>query len=354
MRPDTKRLRAIVDRIAHSGHSIYDHIDDCNSGLWISTPDLQDLLQASMTGVSLAGLPLRTRSKVVKQHICRALGYPVPTRFRKTLPRFVGQDFDVYVQKSDNLQIWNDSIARDRRYVIIRVNADARISNVWVVTGDRLSQLDTSGTLTLKHQAHLRLGTFPAELVAVNDTERLGSMTASNVKILPSMSPTDSPIPGQLMSITDLFESLTPLIGTSFSYSGYDQERNRAASLVRIVCEKLGYSHYRDGGQFPDITHQLLEIKLQTSPTIDLGMVRPDSGDILEYIPDISGQRVRCCDVRYALFYGNVNEGAVTINQFFLTTGTKFFERFPQFQGNVVNRKLQIRLVLPPADGFSD
>lgn len=305
-----------------------------------------------MAGISLAGLPLRTRSKVVKQHICRALGYPVPTRFRKTRPRFLGQDFDVYVQKSDNLQIWNDSISRDRRYVIIRVDKDDIVSSVWVVTGDRLSPLDTSGTLTIKHQAHLRLSDSATELVTVHDTAWLDSITASNVEITPSMSPTDMPRVGQLMSIVDLFKKLEPLVGMRFSDSGYDQERNRAASLVRIICEKLGYSRYRDSGQFPDITHQLLEIKLQTSPTIDLGMVRPDDEGILEHIPSISGRRVRCCDVRYALFYGNVNEGTVTIDQFFLTTGAKFFERFPQFQGKVVNRKLQIHLALPPFKGL--
>ena len=348
MKPDSERFRSIVDAIARSGHSIYDRIDYTDSGLWVSTPDLEGLLQASMAGISLAGLPIRTRSKVVKQHICRALGYPVPTRFRKTRPRFPGQDFDVYVQKSDNLQIWNDSISRDRRYVIIRVDKDDIISNIWVVTGDRLSPLDTSGTLTIKHQARLHLGDSATELVTPSDTVRLDSITASDVAIIPSMSPTNTPNLGQLMSIENLFKKLSPLVGTSYSDSGYDQERNRAASLVRIVCDKLGYSHYRDSGQFPDITHQLLEIKLQTSPTIDLGMLRPDDEGILEHIPDISGQRVRCCDVRYALFYGSVNEGIVTINQFFLTTGVKFFERFPQSQGKVVNRKLQIHLALPP------
>lgn len=347
MEPETHRLRRIVERIARSGLSIYDHIDDSTSGLWISTPDLQDLLQASMVGISLSGLPLRTRSKVVKQHICRALGYPTPRRFRKTLPRFPSQDFDVYVQKSDNLQIWNDEISRDRRYVIIRVDEDDCISNTWVVTGDRLSRLDTSGTLTIKHQAHLRLGDSPAELVTVEDTELLKSITASNVKLLPSMIPTDPPRLRELMSITDLFERLAPLVGTSFPYSGYDQERNRAASLVHIACEKLGYARYRDSGQFPDITHQLLEIKLQTSPTIDLGMVRPDDRDILDYIPAVSGHRIRCCDVRYALFHGNATDGVVTIDQFLLTTGTKFLERFPLYRGNIVNRKLQIHLVLP-------
>ena len=47
-----------------------------------------------------------------------------------------------------------------------------------------------------------------------------------------------------------------------------------------------------------------------------------------------------------------MNEGFITINQFFLTTGAKFFERFPQFQAKIVNRKLQIHLALPRSRGM--
>jgi hypothetical protein len=38
-----------------------------------------------------------------------------------------------------------------------------------------------------------------------------------------------------------------------------------------------------------------------------------------------------------------------TLTHFFLTTGVAFFTRFPQFQGKVLNAKLQIPL---PADFF--
>lgn len=131
---------------------------------------------------------------------------------------------------------------------------------------------------------------------------------------------------------------------------GYDQERNRGAELHRLVCKSLGYEDYRDDGQFPDMRHQLLEVKLQTSPTIDLGLVCPNSLDVLD-VPKIGGKQVRHCDVRYALFYANTDGITVTLTHFFLTTGEKFFTRFPQFQGKVLNKKLQIPL---PADFFED
>ena len=62
--------------IAASGLSIYDPIEIGDPALWVPTPELQSLLDARLRGISLAGLALRTRSKVVKEHVCRALGYP--------------------------------------------------------------------------------------------------------------------------------------------------------------------------------------------------------------------------------------------------------------------------------------
>ncbi len=110
-----------------------------------------------------------------------------------------------------------------------------------------------------------------------------------------------------------------------------------------LVCRQLGYTDYRDDGRFPDVRQQLLEVKLQTSPTIDLGLVRPDSEAALD-VPQIDGQQIRHCDVRYAIFYALTDGATVTLTRFYLTTGQRFFSRFPQFQGKVLNKKLQIPL----------
>ena len=77
-----------------------------------------------------------------------------------------------------------------------------------------------------------------------------------------------------------------------FVNAGFDQERNRGAALHALVCKALGYAGYQDDGQFPDVRHQLLEVKLQTSPTIDLGLVRPDSTEPLD-VPQIAGNIIR-------------------------------------------------------------
>jgi hypothetical protein len=343
----SKNVHRYIAAIRQSGLSIYDHIEIGDPELWIPATELEFLLNEGLTRMSLAGLPLRTRSKVVKERVCQVLGYPIPLSFRKTQPRFMGQRFDTYVQKSNNLQIWNEELASTRRYVIIRVNRNDVIVKVKVVTGDTLALLDTTGTLTQKYQARLIIGENKTELVTQEDTNLLRAFVKTGVDLSDVASPVDHPSAGQLLPIREIFERLIGLVGASFSYRGYEQERSRGADLHRLVCQRLGYKDYRDDGRFPDIRHQLLEVKLQTSPTIDLGLVCPNSTEALD-VPKIEGQQIRHCDTRYALFYAETDGKKVTLTHFFLTTGERFFDRFSLFQGKVLNKKLQI----PSPDDF--
>ncbi len=344
------RFQRYVEAIRKSGLTIYDRIQIGDPKLWVPAPDLETLLSRSLKGFSLRGFPLRTRSKVVKSQICDALGYPIPKSFTKSRPRFLGQLFDTYVQKSNNLQVWNEEVSPTRRYVIIRVSADDTIVGVKVVTGDILGGFDTTGTLTQKYQARLVPGVSDAELVSGEDTDKLVPFVREKVDQAFLSSPVDYPVASQLISIKGIFSKLRQLVGKSFSDKGFDQERNRGAELHRLVCERLGYRNYRDDGRFPDVKHQLLEIKLQTSPTIDLGLVCPDSTEPLD-VPAIGGQQVHHCDVRYALFEATTDGQSVKLIRLFVTTGEMFFRRFPKFQGRVINKKLQIRL---PRHFFED
>jgi hypothetical protein len=334
--------------ISTKGLSIYNPVVVGDPVFWIPTYELQVLLNDGLCGLSLAGLPLRTRSKAVKTQVCKVLGYPVPKSFQKTQPRFPGQMFDIYIQKSNNLQVWNEDISASRRYVIVRVSAADVIVRVKVVTGDTLARLDTTGTLTRKYQARCIPGAQTTELITARDTDRLLPFVASSVDLGQIATPALDPAVGQILPIKTVFERLSVLVGKQFADAGADQERNRGAALHRLVCEALGYCVYQDDGQFPDVRHQLLEVKLQTSPTIDLGLVTPESIEPLD-VSMMSGQQIRHCDVRYGIFCGSVTNGTVILKHFFLTTGEAFFTRFPQFQGKVLNAKLQIPL---PADFF--
>jgi hypothetical protein len=346
---DQNNAEFFPSEISASGTTIYDEIPVGHPRLWIPTPQLERLLQKGLQGKSLAGLPLRTRSKVVKEEICHVLGYPIPKSFKKTKPRFPSQLLDIYTQKSNNLQIWNEEISGTRRYAIIRVSEDDQITRVKVVTGDTLALLDTTGTLTQKYQARCLIGQSATELISEEDTSEMAPFVRGDIDLSKAPSPIAHPEVGALLPIAEVFARLSPLIGMQFPDAGAVQERNRGGSLHRLVCEALGYPNYLDDGQFPDIRHQLLEVKLQTSPTIDLGLVRPDSMEPLD-VPMLDKVQVRHCDVRYAVFYAGIQNGIVTLSHLFVTPGAFFFRRFPQFQGKILNAKLQIPL---PANFFS-
>jgi hypothetical protein len=328
--------------IRHAGLTIHDPIEIGDSALWIPAADLERLLDRGLRGISLAGMPPRTRSKVAKQHVCRVLGYPIPTSFPKKQPRFTGQCFDTYVQKANNLQVWNEALSPTRRYVLIRPSPEGLIIKVRVVTGDMLAALDATGRLTQKYQASFVVGADKTELVVSEDTGLLRPLT-SRLAELRSASPVGQPTAGALLPIAELCSRLSALVGLTFDDAGIDQDRNRGARLHRLVCQALGYANYQDDGRFPDVRQQLLEVKLQTSRTIDLGLILPSSNEPLD-MPKIARRQLRPCDVRYAIFHAHTNGSLVTLTHVAVTTGEAFFERFPQFQGKVLNQKLQIRL----------
>lgn len=332
-----------VEAIRASGLSIFDLLEK-DSPLYIPTKELERILDTGLRSFSTAGMPLRTRSKVVKSEVCRVLGYPIPKSFRKCKPhaRFPGQNFDTYVQASDNLQIWNEELNPRRRYVLVAVGEDGCVSKVKVVTGAMLAKLDTTGTLTQKYQARFIAGENTLELVSSTDSAHLLPLIGSGEGSAKA-EPTDDPDLGTVLPIQSVFERLSSLVGSSFANAGFDQERNRGAELHRLVCKVLGYQSNADDGQFPDVRNQLLEVKLQTSPTIDLGLVEPASTEPLD-LSDLPENTVRHCDVRYAIFGAAAKDGQIRLSSLVLTTGADFFSRFPRFEGKVLNKKIQIPL----------
>lgn len=332
-----------VSNISRSDLTIYDQIQTGDLQYWLTSEELSAVLNDRLTGVSFEGLAIRTRSKVAKELVCEALGYLAPRSFVKCQPRFTGQMFDTYVQKSNNLQVWNEELDVERRYVIIRTDENDIITKVKVISGSDLAALDTTGTLTQKFQARLTLSNHQMELISQFDTLNVQNTLALSPIDLSFDSPVSQPMCDKILPINECFRRLSSIVGRSFPDAGRIQERNRGAALHALVCEALGYSDYRDNGQFPDVKHQLLEVKLQTSPTIDLGLVCPDSQALLD-IEQVGFQQIKHCDVRYAIFYGYIDNGLVHITNLYLTTGEDFFSHFEQFGGKVLNKKIQIPL----------
>ena len=332
------------ENIFRSGLSIYAPINPEDPYLYIPTEDLETILSKTLIGLSLAGLPLRTRSKVVKTEICKALGYPIPASFKKTQPRFLGQNFDVYIQKSLNVQIWNEEVDATRRYVILRVDEDDMITNVRVITGDVLVQFDRTGTLTQKFQA--RMQAYADNICSRCDTPAVSHWIIDDNTTLERVNPNQFPRRNQLLRINEIYRRLLPMVGGSISYLDAVQERNRGAELHAMICDHLGYSHFDDDGTYPDIANQLLEIKLQTSPTIDLGLHSPEDGKV---IAQVGNMTFYSQDIRYAIFNGVARGDRVDLCNLYLVTGDDFTNYFPLFQGKGTNKKIQLPL---PYDFF--
>lgn len=325
--------------IEESGLSIYHAIDPADAYLYIPMEDLEDILTDALIGLSLDGYALRTRSKVVKSKICKALGYPIPASFRKTQPRFPGQNFDVYTQKSLNVQIWNEEVDAARRYVFLRVNEDDIITSVKVISGDELAHYDRTGTLTRKYQATMT--SYGEDICSKRDSATVDNWIIDANESLRRVNPNSFPQRNQLLRIREIYRRLQPMVGLSIDYLDAVQERNRGAELHAMICEHLGYSIYEDDGVYPDIANQLLEIKLQTSPTIDLGLHSPEDGDVIVTIGDTAFYSK---DISYAIFNGEVGEGRVLLKNLYLVTGEDFINHFPLFRGRGTNAKIQLPL----------
>jgi hypothetical protein len=343
-----RRALETRERIAANQPSIY---DASHQDLVYDTAALQALLGREVVGQRAPGA-IRTRSKHIKQLVCAALGYPDPGIFSKTHPQFPAQDLDVHGQQSNNLQIYNETdLDPRRRHAVFRIDDQDWITAVRVIDGETLSRLDSTGTVTSKFQASRRSGDTGSILVSSSDTTRFREelLPRTNVPapLLAGQSPIEAPVPGLVLPIETLFERLAPLAGTRLSNVGLTQERNRGAGLHRVACQLLGLGDYADSGQFPDIRSQALEVKLQTSPTIDLGLFSPDSEK-----PAVSlGHGLRHCDTRYLVVYGErtADLESVDVTAAVLSTGEDFFGEFTRFGGLEVNRKIQIRL---PNDFF--
>lgn len=326
-----KTFSSKISAIRRSRLSIYDSLE-MHPELIFSDIELRDALRAGLVGRDLSGLPLRTRSKVIKTAVCEAMGYSAPAVFKRTQPRFPGQDLDTYTQKSSNLQIWNEEISPTRRYALIQLDDNCKVVEVRVVTGTIIAKLDRTGTLTHKYQAARITPGGSSTLVSPNDTAKIQAPPRQ--------------LGAQFLPIATLYTKLQGLVGTDVEDPGRDQERNRGAELHKRVAAIVGVSGYKDNGQFPDVIEQLLEVKLQTQETIDLGIIQPGDPTVLSTLPPFAAE-----DVRYAVFYArSVGVGRVRIDAVVVSTGQAFFQHFRLFGGKVKNSKLQIPL---PRDFFN-
>ena len=328
-----------IKSIKDSKLSIY---DTSRPDLLIPNDELESILEQGLKGLDLSSYAVRTRSKVVKTAICEVLGYEIPKSFTKTTPKFPCQNFDIYTQTSNNLQIWNQDIDFNRRYVIVITDKQQVIKRVKVYTGLEIQMLDRTGTKTIKYQASVDCSTASCYK---NDTPNLGILVSNNVDCS-KVSPIDPPKNKELFDTKTLYQKLSVMLGESFSYIDSVNERNRSAAVHERICQVLGYPEFHDNGEFPDIPNQLIEFKLQLKQTIDLGLHLPVEKKL---ITTIDKTTITTNDVRYVVFTADIKntDQSFTLTHLYVVPGEYFYDVFSPIKGR--NSKIQCPL---PSDLF--
>lgn len=260
---------------------------------------------------------------------------------KKGIPKLLNELIDTYIVttgRNYNLQVWNRNpsvksvlidyndkekeniFTTDIRYILIKVNPiDNIIESIIILTGDYIIQnFGRFGIPTLKHQFILspsnRKDIIEQKKLLDTDTLALNDWLSDRPQVK-NRSITEEFEKGNLYSIEKVYDLVAEhLIGTVLDYQ---PTKNRGQALELIVGRLLGYTIEDNAqlyGAFPDIRHQLIEVKVQDSPTVDLGKYTPQTKEIIK-------DNITTEDVRYLIALTDQENGK--IEGILLTTGEK-------------------------------
>lgn len=245
----------------------------------------------------------------------------------KGVPKITREFIDTYIVTSGdsyNLQVWNRLPASntllikydsgeslkctDVRFVFVRIDlAKSIIASVIVLTAEYIEKyFGKFGKPTIKHQllisskARKSIFESPDKVLSFPDSKKL-SYNITHDFVPPKSGMVEEPDIKELFSIALLKELVAKkLIGRKLDAAA---TKNRGQALERMVLELLGYIIKENEllyGAFPDIRNQLLEVKVQDSPTVDLGRFSPEREQFV-----IEEKNLTTFDVRYLIALTN-------------------------------------------------
>lgn len=235
-------------------------------------------------------------------------------------PKIKAEMLDPYMVTGDkssyNLQVWNripnsksvvveydnssSLVSRDVRFVLVRINPDTdEIDAIVVTTAPCIEHhFGVFGQPTIKHQ--LIISNSARDKIVRQSKPVLSSTDAIDASLLTedlgrhSFNFADPPKSGELLSIERIKNAIVDkLIGSTIDQAA---TKNRGQSLEAIVIKSLGYEiapNNRLAGGYPDLPNQALEIKIQDSPTVDLGRYSPQTKEEIFEDMGISTQEMR-------------------------------------------------------------
>lgn len=344
--------------------------------LKLTTPILNQSIPIELSTVQ--------KSQWVKLQIIELLGYQKPRGLRTKQakmykPKFIHQLLDIFVQSSRNLQVWNyvpyaniilpghwneENRYRylDCRYLLIFHNSEGVIVKTGLVNGNKLAEWDRTGTQTIKWQATVRrryrngitskIITSTVEPLQNKFTSYIRQPLDRKLKFIlqEDRNPQTpliktSPNPATLFTHHEIAEAVDTLVGRKFENLGTGQERVMGQALEREVVKALGYQHYEqtDTGGYPDLLHQLIEVKFQFRGTIDLGRHLPTNQSSIE----VSWNKwsIASREIRYIVsLMEQDTQNDFIVDSIVITSGEKFNQYFSICERT--NFKIQIPLPL--------
>ncbi|MEI6408492.1 MAG: nuclease [Bacteroidota bacterium] len=255
----------------------------------------------------------------------------------KGVPKIAREFIDTYIVTSGNtynLQVWNripssqtlliklesgESLkCTDVRFIFVRVDTTKHvIASVIILTPDYIeANFGKFGVPTVKHQLLIsskvrnEISTSKDKILSFPDSAKLSYLIRHDY-FPPLSDMVEEPDIKSLFSISLLRVMVAEkLIGLKLHAAA---TKNRGQALEKKVIELLGYKASQSDllyGAFPDIRNQLLEVKVQDSPTVDLGRYTPMKEEIV-----IGNLNLTTFDVRYLIALTNpkteIIEGAI-------------------------------------------
>lgn len=266
----------------------------------------------------------------------------------KGIPKITREFIDTYIVTSGNsynLQVWNRLPASnsllvkydsgeslkcsDVRFVFVKIDLEKNIiASIIILTPSYIEEsFGKFGKPTIKHQllisSKVRKSIFESldNILSFPDSKKLADDVINNY-IQPKSRMVEKPDLKTLFSISLLKKIVAKkLIGRKLDAAA---TKNRGQTLERIVVELLGYT-VKEGdllhGGFPDIRNQLLEVKVQDSPTVDLGKFSPEKEEVV-----FEEQNLTTFDTRYLIAL--TNPKTEIIEGIILTSGERLGDIF--------------------------
>ena len=244
--------------------------------------------------------------------------YDVVPPKRKGVPKILLEYVDTYIVTSGdsyNLQVWNRNPSSDSvqvqyangetlkssevRFILARVKPGInKISAIAVLSPDYIvKKFGAFGKPTIKHQlmistaARQKVLAQPGKVLFYDDGIKNKKATPSN---LSSQNIHAQPTESFLLPLSVIRDIVkNEIIGKKIDSGA---TKNRGQVLEAMIARSLGYKLRKEqklAGGYPDICHQALEVKIQDSPTVDLGKYSPEYDEVISGCSGFTTKRVR-------------------------------------------------------------